>query len=219
MRRRLLLLRHGAVRYFSPEGRPYPPDEVRLTEEGRRQAESVALLLREVPLDRIIASGLPRTLETAEIIAQGRGLKVEVWPELREIRPGRLRDLPDPEGAFREAFSGFVPLENRFLGGESFAELLDRVIPAYWRLLGEAWETALLVLHGGVIRALLSYALFRERVFFGGFEVHPCGLSVLDLKGEEALLRAHNLTPYDPLPQERRSTMELLWEEARGGRP
>jgi probable phosphoglycerate mutase len=50
MRRRLLLLRHGEVEYF-PQGRPVPPEGVRLTERGRAQALAVGALLRKVPLD------------------------------------------------------------------------------------------------------------------------------------------------------------------------
>jgi probable phosphoglycerate mutase len=32
---------------------------------------------------------------------------------------------------------------------------------------------------------------------------------------ERAFLRLHNLTPYELLPQERRTTMEALWEAYR----
>ncbi|WP_117237814.1 histidine phosphatase family protein [Thermus sediminis] len=209
MRRRLLLLRHGEVDYF-PGGRPVPPEEVGLTPRGRAQAEAVGELLQGVPLDRTVHSGLRRTQETAEIILKGRPVPLEAWPEFQEIRPGRLRDLEDPKGAFLQAFSPNDP-SDRFLGGERYRDFLDRVLAAYARLLAQPWDTLLLVAHGGVIRALLSYALTGQRGFLP-LEVHPCGLSVLDLDGEKALLRLHNLTPHDPLPKDRRTTMEALWE-------
>ncbi|AEV15138.1 Phosphoglycerate mutase [Thermus sp. CCB_US3_UF1] len=207
MRRRLLLLRHGEVDYF-PGGRPIPPEGAGLTPRGRAQAEAVGQLLREVPLDLAVHTGLPRTEETLRIVLGGREVPVEAWPEFQEIRPGRLRDLPDPERAFREAFHP-QDLSERFLGGEGYGEFLDRVLPAYGRLLARPWDTLLLVAHGGVIRALLSYALTGQRGFLP-LEVHPCGLSVLDL-GDRPLLRLHNLTPYELLPQTRLSTMEALW--------
>ncbi|TBH21822.1 histidine phosphatase family protein [Thermus thermamylovorans] len=210
-RRRLLLLRHGEVDYF-PGGRPIPPEGAGLTPRGEAQAKAVGVLLRSSPLDLALHTGLPRTQRTLEIVLQDRKVPVEAWPELQEIRPGRLKDLPDPERAFREAFHP-KDLSERFLGGESYAAFLDRVVPAYERLLGRRWDTLLLVAHGGVIRALLSYALTGRRGFLP-LEVHPCGLSVLDL-GERPLLRVHNLTPYDPLPQSRLSTMEALWEAYR----
>jgi probable phosphoglycerate mutase len=208
MRRRLLLLRHGEVDYF-PEGRPVPPEGVGLTPRGRAQAEAVAELLKGVPLDLAVHSGLPRTKETAEIVLRGRSVPVEAWPELKEIRPGRLKDLPDPERAFKEAFHPHE-LSERFLGGETYEAFFDRVIPAYERLLSRSWDTLLLVVHGGVIRALVSYALTGERRLLA-LEVHPCGLSVLDI-GEKTLLRAHNIVAYNLLPESRLSTMEMLWE-------
>ncbi|APD10517.1 MULTISPECIES: histidine phosphatase family protein [Thermus] len=207
MRRRLLLLRHGEVDYF-PQGKPVPPQGVGLTERGRRQAEAVGRLLRRVPLDLALHTGLPRTEETLALVLKGRPVPVEAWPDFQEIRPGRLKDLEDPERAFREAFHP-KDLSERFLGGERYGDFLDRVLPAYERLLARPWNTALLVAHGGVIRALLTFALTGQRGFLP-LEVHPCGLSVLDL-GERPLLRLHNLTPYDPLPKTRLSTMEALW--------
>ena len=156
-RRRIFLMRHGAVAYFDDSGRPVPPDTVRLTEEGRRQAEAARDLLAGIVLDRVIASGLPRTMETAAIVAAGR--EAEAWPELREIRGERLSSIPagELEEAFVHAFRGVVPNDKRFLGGETIGELFDRVLPALDRLLADdRWDTSLLVLHGAVNRAVLS---------------------------------------------------------------
>lgn len=214
MRRRLILLRHGEVEYF-PQGRPVPPEGVGLTERGKVQARAVGALLRDVPLDLAVHTGLRRTEETLALVLEGRTVPVEVWPEFQEIRPGRLKDLSDPERAFREAFRP-RDLEERFLGGERYRDFLGKVLPAYERLLAREWNTLLLVAHGGVIRALLSYALTGKPGFLP-MEVHPCGLSVLDLGEEGTLLRLHNLTPYDLLPQTRLSTMEELWQAYRGG--
>ena len=46
-RRRLILMRHGAVRYFEPgQARPLPPESVALTAEGVAQAQAAGRLLR-----------------------------------------------------------------------------------------------------------------------------------------------------------------------------
>ena len=121
MRRRLYLMRHGAVSYFDAEGRPLPPDAVPLNDEGRRQAHAAAAALEAVDLDRVIASGLPRTVETARIVAPGH--EVERRPELNEIRGGTLGSIPEEEleDAFVHAFRGVVPDESRFLGGDRSA--------------------------------------------------------------------------------------------------
>ena len=47
MRRRLYLMRHAEVAYFE-DGRPLRPDDVPLTEEGRRQARAAREALRGV---------------------------------------------------------------------------------------------------------------------------------------------------------------------------
>jgi broad specificity phosphatase PhoE len=145
--------------------------------------------------------------------AQGPLCTLEAWPEFQEIRPGRLKDLEDPKEAFLKAFFPRDP-SDRFLGGERYGDFLDRVLAAYARLLAQPWDTLLLVAHGGVIRAILSYALTGKPILLP-LEVHPCGLSVLDMDEERAFLRLHNLTPYELLPQERRTTMEALWEAYR----
>ena len=79
MRRRLYLMRHGAVDYVDARGRPVAPDQVPLTAEGRAQGVAARALLEGVELDRVIASGLPRTMETAELAAPGR--TIETWPD------------------------------------------------------------------------------------------------------------------------------------------
>ena len=216
MRRRVYLMRHGAVAYFDASGSPVRPDTVPLTAEGRAQAEAARRLLQGVSLDRVIASGLPRTTETASLVAPGHD--VEEWPELREIRGDRLSSIPagELEDAFVHAFRGVVPNEKRFLGGETIGELFDRVLPALDRLLADAtWDTVLLVLHGAVNRAILSYALTGERMFLGRFEQAPGCLNVLDV-GEEWVVRAVNLAPTDPAHRAtRRTTMEGYWEQYR----
>ena len=188
-RRRIYLMRHAQVRYF--EG--VEPRLVLLTEEGRRQAAAARDALQEVRFDRVVTSGLPRTLETAEIVAP--------------------HAPPEDEPAFR----GTVPLSLPFLGGETIGELFARVLPALDRLLAaDGWDVALLVLHGGVNRAILGRALTGDRVFLGNFEQAPGCINVLDVDGVgNFIVRAVNHTPYDPshAAAARETTMEQLWRE------
>jgi len=210
-RRRIYLLRHGKVAYFV-DGRPVDPDDVHLTDEGRRETEQTAAALSEIAFDRVITSGLPRTVETAQIVAPGR--EPEAWPELRELAGGRLADLPHPETAFAGAFSGTLPEDATFLGGETIGSLLDRALPALQRLAGDPdWDVALVVSHGGTIRALLSYALTGGRAFLGNFELAPASISILDV-GDDWIVRAVNVTPYDLAhTRTRLRTMEELWAQ------
>jgi probable phosphoglycerate mutase len=212
-RRRIYLMRHAQVRYF--EGRH--PHEVLLTDEGRQQAETAAEALRGVVFDRVITSGLARTLETARIVAPGH--EPERKGELREIEGGEIRGL-DPavvQEMMTAAFRGVVPLDTQFLGGESVGELLDRVLPEVDTLLADgSWDVALLVLHGAVNRGILSRAVTGQRIFLGGFEQAPGCINVLDVDAEGAfVVRAVNHTPYDPahVSAPRLTTMEQLWQD------
>jgi broad specificity phosphatase PhoE len=210
-RRRIYLMRHGRVAYFV-DGRPVPPDEVQLTDEGLCETRETAAALSTITFDRVITSGLRRAVESAQIVAPENEL--EAWPDLRELESGRLADLPDPEAAFVGAFSGMLPEHATFLGGETYGSLLDRALPALQRLAGDPdWDVALVVAHGGTIRALLSFALTGERAFLGNFELAPASLSILDV-GDDWIVRAVNVTPYDLAHlRTRLRTMEELWAE------
>jgi probable phosphoglycerate mutase len=218
MRRRLYLMRHGAVSYFDADGVPVQPDEVGLNDEGRAQAEAARALLDPISFDRVLTSGLPRTVETAELVAQSH--KVEEWPDLRELRGDRLSSIPADrlEAEFVHAFRGVVPNDKRFLGGETIGELFDRVLPALDRLLADdSWDTVLAVLHGAVNRAILSYALTGERMFLGHFEQAAGCVNVLDV-GDEWIVRAVNVAPLDLLhASSRLTTMEGYWQEFSAG--
>lgn len=206
-------MRHAEVRYF--EG--VHPEHVVLTENGRTQAEAAAGALREVAFDRVLTSGLERTLETARIVAPS--MEPESNYGLREIESGDIRGVSGDEvqAMMTAAFRGVVPLDTRFLGGETIGELVDRVVPELEALLADpGWDIALLVLHGAVNRAILGYALTGERTFLGGFEQAPGCINVLDVGADGRwIVRAVNLTAYDPahVAASRLTTMEHLWQE------
>ena len=214
-RRRIYLMRHGQVAYFK-DGRPLRQHAVPLTAEGREQAAAAATLLEGIAFDRVITSDLPRTVETARIVAPS--VEPESWPELREIESGRLDEIPEDalEATFLGAWRDVVPEDVRFLGGETIGSLLDRVLPAVDRLVADPdWDVLLAVLHGGVNRAIISRALTGGRALLGNLEQSPACINVLDV-GDDWVVRAVNHTPYDPAHlRNRLRTMEELWEEFR----
>ena len=227
-RRRVYLMRHGSVTYFDAAGKPVLPESVPLNELGRAQATAAGRLFaqEQIRFDRVIVSGLPRTLETAtRVLAEtAQDIQVETWPELEEIRGGRLSAIPDTEllAAFTGAFEGMVGEDKRFLGGESVGELMDRIHPAIDRLRADkTWDTVLLVLHGGVNCAILSLALTGQRMFLGALAQTAGCINALDVGMEERdwVLRFMNYAPPAPLQGELRSTtMEQLYEQYRKSR-
>ncbi|HEY0061673.1 MAG TPA: histidine phosphatase family protein [Telluria sp.] len=220
-RRRIYLMRHGSVAYFDQAGNPVLPETVVLTEQGRAQASAAGRVFADagVRFDRVIVSGLPRTVETARrVLAEtGQDIAIDAWPELEEIRGGRLSQIPDEHlrDAFMGAFEGVVDENKRFLGGESVGALMDRVHPAIARLRADpAWDTVLLVLHGGVNCAILSLALTGQRMFLGALAQTPACINALDVGDDphDWVVRFMNYAPPVPLQTESRSTtMEQLY--------
>ena len=227
-RRRVFLMRHGSVTYFDSAGKPVLPELVPLNEQGREQAAAAGRTYAAagIRFDRVIVSGLPRTVETARrVLAEtGQAPEIEEWPGLVEIRGGKLAHIPDAElkEAFTGAFEGVAPEHKRFLGGESIGELMDRVHPAIGKLRDDKeWDTVLLVLHGGVNRAILSYALTGQRLFLGNIAQTAGCINVLDV-GEQAIdwvVRVVNYSPPSQLQAESRgTTMEALFHQYRRSR-
>lgn len=153
----IFFVRHGeseanAARRFS--GRMDSP----LTARGRAQAETVADALAGVSFDRIIATPLSRSLDTALAIARRRKMPVDVEGALIEIDVGdrtgttfdEVRGLPE----WRD--DGFVAWPD----GETLEQVLERALAAIRRIVRETPSgTVLVVGHGGVTRILVSHFL------------------------------------------------------------
>lgn len=222
-RRRIFLMRHGSVTYFDAAGKPVLPEQVPLNDEGRAQADAAgaAFAAAGVRFDRVIVSGLPRTVETAQrvLAVTEQPIEPEVWPELHEIKGGRLSTIPSDElkRAFTGVFEGLVDPERRFLGGESVGEMMDRVHPALDKLRADPdWDTVLLVLHGGVNCAILSLALTGQRLFLGGLAQTAGCINALDVGQDSAdwVIRFVNHVPPAPLQLgSRLTTMEQLFAQ------
>lgn len=225
-RRRAYILRHAEVSYFDGDGKPVDPRAVFLTHEGRRHAEAIADALREVSLDRAVCSALARTRETAEIALGGRDLIIEDLPKLREIRAGRLREVPANrlEAELAHGFDRAGEVGARFVGGEEFAEFQARVLEGWDEILGGApWTQLLLVAHDAVNRVLLGWALGADLSVMAGFEQDMCCLNIVDMdvrdgKVDRAFVKAMNVTPYNLSKQSLNlTTMEQVHQAYRPG--
>ncbi|MFI5317871.1 MAG: histidine phosphatase family protein [Myxococcota bacterium] len=208
-RRRIYLMRHAEAAYVDADGRiARDPREVPLTARGRREAAGMGLLLAPAHFDRAVCSGLPRTVETAEIVLADKRLPLERVPELEEVRGGRRgahAGAPTARDVAHSIWEAERP-DGRFLGGESFAELQRRVLGALELLVAQAeWRRLLLVAHGGVNRVILAWALGAPLASMPRMEQDSACLNVIDLDHDadsNALLRttvrALNVTAGDP---------------------
>lgn len=202
-RRRVYLMRHGEVAYFDAAGRAVDPDAVALTECGRAQALAMAELLAEVPLDRAGHTGLLRSRQTAELVLAARDLAPETHETLREIRAGRLRDLP-PERVDAEFVYGFERAARpgaRFAAGEAYADFAARIGAGLEALLlAPGWSRMLMVAHDGTNRAALGWLTGGGLGAMAAFEQDPGCLNIVDVDIVDGrivrkLVKTLNLTP------------------------
>ena len=85
-RKRIYLFRHGEVNYM-PSGKVVEdPNQVDLTKKGLLQAKLIDENTKKISFERIISSGLPRTIQTGAHMAKRRNLIIEAYPELREYQ-------------------------------------------------------------------------------------------------------------------------------------
>jgi broad specificity phosphatase PhoE len=186
------------VRHAEPDGmrgRIYGRLDPPLSPTGRAQAERVAVWLRPVPLHAVFASPLRRAEETAEFLARGRGIEVNVHPDLVDIdfgewEGGRFDELErrDPE-LYRSWMT--QPTRTRFPGGEDFGELKARVIAAVAEIRQEA-ESAAVVAHAGVNLAILGDALGLADGAIFRLDQPLAAVSVVDWIENVPIVRAVN---------------------------
>ncbi len=150
----LYLLRHGQTDY-NVRGlcNDDPAVEVHLNEAGIRQAEAAAAELKDVPIDRIVVSELPRTRETAQIVNRGRGLPITVQPLINDIRTG-FEGRPSAE---HRRYIAADPMHITPPGGESLLEHARRVLGLLDWLARLDDEHVLVVSHEEPIRVLAAH--------------------------------------------------------------
>jgi len=149
------LVRHGEAE--APAGLAIGHGDPPLSLRGQRQIARLAKRLAAQPVQGVFSSDLHRARFTAERIAVGHGLAVDVCPELREIDFGTwegraLGDLwtekPDEAKAWERDLrcvpSGF---------GERFEALESRVAQFRSRL--DGYRVAVVVAHRGPLAVLL----------------------------------------------------------------
>jgi broad specificity phosphatase PhoE len=157
----MILVRHGQsefnVVYSVTRVDPGIPDP-KLTDEGRRQARDIAVLLAPHGLRRILVSPYTRALETAEIIASALNLDLRVEPLVREHCRFHC-DIGSPRSALAQRWPAidFAHLPERWWPDldESEEELAERSQGFRQSMAQDRdWPATAVVTHWGFIRAL-----------------------------------------------------------------
>jgi broad specificity phosphatase PhoE len=156
---RLILVRHGQTEW-NRNWRVQGHTDISLDEVGRAQAERVARRLAGEPVTAVYASDLTRAEETAQRIADKRGLRVETSPLFREANYGLWEGMTvtEIEAGYPEAYRLWRKdsLRNRAPEGETLEELQQRALAGVAEILiAHGGESVVIVAHGGSIRSLI----------------------------------------------------------------
>jgi len=182
----LYLVRHGATdnnRANPPrlQGRRTDPP---LSVEGREQARQTGTFLAARPLDAVYSSPLLRARQTAEAIAEARGLSVQIVEEFVEVDVGAWegRSWEEIQQTDPQAYEAFMAdaTKNPYLGGETLQTVLDRALPAFQRLAaGNLGRQVAVVAHNVVNRAYLAHLMGVPVARYRSIPQDNCGLNLL----------------------------------------
>lgn len=153
------LVRHGQSEHnVAPV---FQSQDARLSDVGREQARLIAERVSDLDIDTLIASPLPRTMETAQIIGKAMGKELITSELLVErITPSFIEGKPyeDAESnkLWREWEANFYTPGARIADGENYEDLISRVDAALDLFNHDSSKSILVVSHGGFIRAMTA---------------------------------------------------------------
>jgi broad specificity phosphatase PhoE len=191
---KILLARHGETPW-NAEGRYQGQEDIALSEVGMDQARALGERLRELRIDRAVASPLSRARQTAELaLGEARAARLQLNEGFREIAHGSWEGLLASEIAQRDPqrlrdwrdAPDTVQMPD---GGECLRQVLDRAWPALERActgLG-ADDTLLVVAHDAVNRVLLCRVLGIPLAQLWRFRQAPTTLNLLEGPSVDAL--------------------------------
>ena len=168
---RLLLVRHGET-----------DDNKNLVFQGQLGRGLNALGREQAAL---LASDLDRARETAEILGHALGLTPSPDPDLREVYLGAWQGLSYAEIAARfpdEWAAWRAGKDIRRGGGETYAELGERVIRSLERLAdAHPGATVLVVSHGAALKSFVAHVLGLRSEGMRAFRVQAnTGVTVVE---------------------------------------
>lgn len=163
--------------------------DTELNATGIMQAEQLGdnLLLGKYNFTKIYSSTQKRARRTAEIVAEKLNMDFETLEGLEEMNLGLWEGLSwnEVEERFPKEFENWF-INRRYMKtpeGESYQDLLDRVLSAIKNIIETQEGNVLVVTHSAVIMALLCYlhnTPFEEMV--GKYDIKNAELVEIDSK-------------------------------------
>jgi probable phosphomutase (TIGR03848 family) len=157
---------------------------VRLNAVGEEQARTLPDRVGSIRIDAVYTSPLERTRDTARLLANARGLDVQIDERLIEIDYGRWSGrrfadmVDDPDWQLYNS----VRSATRPPGGESLLDVQHRGVNAILDLHGRyPHGVVAIVTHADTLRAILQYFLGMPIDFVMRLDLSPGRISVLQM--------------------------------------
>ena len=159
--------------------------DVKLNENGYKQAEDVAKALSHRNISAVYSSPLQRALETAKIICKYHNQEVKISNGLNNINLGEW------QGKSRDDLKKFHPeFWNKWVhdtenveipGGETLGQVKDRTVKTVKELIEEnRGKTILIVSHRCALKVCLAGLLEIEGRYFWKFFLDNCSYSIVE---------------------------------------
>ena len=189
---KIFVVRHGDKEKGDYYNKSLRHQDTPLSEIGVQKARDLVGYFKPIQIKRIIASEYVRTNQTAQYIAEDKGIQVLADKRLNEIDNGTIEMMDKEEIAekYPEFWHDYLEGKKdfRFPEGESGEEVKERQIDLLNELI-ENDEDVLLVSHDGFMRqlicSLLDIPVYRRR----NFKVDLCGIMEFEFDKEAKALR------------------------------
>jgi Fructose-2,6-bisphosphatase len=186
----LILIRHGET-LWNKEGRVQGTSDVELSAAGKKQAELLALSLKDHPIESIHASPLKRAHQTAEIINTFHHLDIQLHWDLMEMDQGDFEGFSFKElmASKKEFLQKWIsdPASVKMPNGESLSELQNRAWRITEEIIGKS-QNALIVSHNFTIAAILCRLRNISLSEFRSTCVDTASKTIVRLGKEQAII-------------------------------
>jgi broad specificity phosphatase PhoE len=184
---RIILVRHGQTEWNRVE-RFRGLKDIELDETGHRQAQAIADRLHRWEIHAIYSSPLKRAFQTAQPIAEAKGLEVQPLQGLNDIDYGAWTGLSPEEVATEYGVLYQILLDNPHLAqlpdGESLDQVRIRAVDALKRIcLRQQSGTVVLVSHQVVNRVLLCAILGLSNASFWQIAQDNAAINIFEAQG------------------------------------
>lgn len=181
----LYFIRHGQTDW-NVLGKIQGSHDSELNQNGILQAKDLSNKIMEenIKFSKIYSSKQKRAISTAEILSEVTSVEYEPWDGLEEINLGDWEGLSWKE--VKENFPKEYGMwyENRRLvkspGGESYQDMLDRVLQAIYEIITMSRDNVAIVTHSAVIMCLQCYITDTPFEEMGKFKTDNANITEID---------------------------------------